>query len=331
MLEGVAAVLEDFGQAVRLTEVVAPTPAPGEVLVRMVAARVGDADRALWRGAVEERLPMVLGREGSGVVEALGSGVARLREGDHVVVVADGAVGASSAHGRWAHTRPLGTYATYVTVPARQVARVDPCLPLRSVAEAGGATLAGYAAVARVESRMRGATVLVLELGEVGQAVLVRALAWSTSRVIAVDRRPDRLAWARSLGAEAIAADVQDVARAVGQVTGGRGADCAFVTGSLGGGDGATDPRALVRTGGMVVAVPRHPDGKRSVADRWQAGADGPGGDLEGLIARFARDRFAVRAFAGAVEDMEDLSDLLGGQGDVGLPAPLLWLSFDMP
>jgi Zn-dependent alcohol dehydrogenase len=313
MLEGVAAVLDGYGQAVRLADVVAQPRGAGEVLVRMVAARVGEADRALWRGTVVEPLPLVLGWEGSGVVEAIGDGVGALRAGDHVVVMADDA--RAGGRGATAHARPLGTYATYVTLPAQQAVRIHPRLPLRVAAEAGGATLAGYGAVARGSPKIIGASVLVLELGDVGQAVLAAALAWSTARVIAVDSRPERLAWANSLGAEAIPAAHAALARALRQATGGTGADCAFVTGARGPAAAAT-VLDLVRTGGTVVAVPQQP-----------VGAD----DLAALIERFARDRFAVRALAGADGDLEDLSELLAGAGEGGVPAPLVRLSFDMP
>src|SRR5262245_11799502 len=61
----------------RLTEVADPVPAAGEVLLRMTCAALNPADRYLAQGEYPARPPMphILGRDGSGVIASLGSGV----------------------------------------------------------------------------------------------------------------------------------------------------------------------------------------------------------------------------------------------------------------
>jgi len=83
-----AVVLRDFGAEPELTELPAPEPGPGEILVRVHAAgmnpfdwKVGDG---ALRGVVDHAFPLVMGSDGAGVVEAVGEGVDTFRPGDRV-------------------------------------------------------------------------------------------------------------------------------------------------------------------------------------------------------------------------------------------------------
>src|SRR3954465_6272016 len=81
-----AAVLEEFGQPLNVTELDLADPGPGEVLVRLVACGVCHTDLYTASGADPTGYaPVVLGHEGAGVVERVGSDVVLLEEGDHVV------------------------------------------------------------------------------------------------------------------------------------------------------------------------------------------------------------------------------------------------------
>src|SRR6476620_6874215 len=62
-------------------------PGPGEVLVRIKAAGLCHSDLSVINGDRPRPMPMVLGHEAAGIVEALGEGVADLAVGDHVVLV----------------------------------------------------------------------------------------------------------------------------------------------------------------------------------------------------------------------------------------------------
>src|SRR6186713_1489637 len=83
-----AAVLEEFGQPLNVTEVDLAEPKAGEVLVRLVACGVCHTDMYTASGADPSGYaPAVLGHEGAGVVEAIGEGVTSLAVGDHVVTL----------------------------------------------------------------------------------------------------------------------------------------------------------------------------------------------------------------------------------------------------
>ncbi|HEY2518100.1 MAG TPA: quinone oxidoreductase [Polyangiaceae bacterium] len=96
-----------------------PTPEPraGEVRVCVEAAGVNFVDVYTRTGLYPSPLPAVLGREGAGVVEALGEGAAELRVGDRVA---------------WAGVS--GSYASHVVAPASALVKVPDAVPLPTAA-----------------------------------------------------------------------------------------------------------------------------------------------------------------------------------------------------
>src|SRR5688572_30902930 len=83
-----AAVLEEFGHPLVVTDVDLAEPKAGEVLVRLVACGVCHTDLYTASGADPSGYaPAVLGHEGGGVVEAVGDGVSSVAPGDHVVTL----------------------------------------------------------------------------------------------------------------------------------------------------------------------------------------------------------------------------------------------------
>ncbi len=94
-------------EVLRYEEVPTPTPGEGQVLVRLVACGLNFIDIYQRRGLYRVELPVTLGQEGAGVVEAVGPGVTELRPGDRV-----------------AYTNVLGAYAEYAVVPAARLVRI---------------------------------------------------------------------------------------------------------------------------------------------------------------------------------------------------------------
>src|SRR5260370_23322070 len=80
-----AAVLPDTGASIEVAEVDLAAPKHGEVLVRIHASGVCHSDLNAVDGTSATRCPAVLGHEGAGVVEAVGSGVS-LKVGQHVAL-----------------------------------------------------------------------------------------------------------------------------------------------------------------------------------------------------------------------------------------------------
>ena len=81
----IAAVIHAKDAPFSLEEVELDEPRPNEVLVRMVATGLCHTDLSVRSGAIPFPLPGVVGHEGAGVVEAVGSAVQRVQPGDHVL------------------------------------------------------------------------------------------------------------------------------------------------------------------------------------------------------------------------------------------------------
>lgn len=190
----------EFGEhaALQLVERPMPKVAPGEVLVRVHAAGVNPVDWKLMTGAldavIESQFPVIPGWDVAGTVVAKGIDAPGFEVGDEVIAY---------ARKDWLHA---GTFAEYVSVPLRALARKPRALTWE---EAGGLPLAGltaYQSLTRLGVTPEGAagqTVLVHGAsGGVGSAAVQIATAFG-ARVIgtASARNHD---WLRSLGAEPV-------------------------------------------------------------------------------------------------------------------------------
>ena len=80
-----AAVLRELGNDFEIAEMDLDPPKTGEVLMRWVAVGLCHSDEHLQTGDIPVRYPIVGGHEGAGIVEEVGTGVTRLKPGDHVV------------------------------------------------------------------------------------------------------------------------------------------------------------------------------------------------------------------------------------------------------
>ena len=80
-----AAVVYEPGKRIEIEELDLDKPQSGEVLIRYTYAGLCHSDIHVAHGDLEARMPMVLGHEGAGIIEEVGPGVTRVKEGDHVV------------------------------------------------------------------------------------------------------------------------------------------------------------------------------------------------------------------------------------------------------
>ncbi|MBJ7447476.1 MAG: zinc-dependent alcohol dehydrogenase family protein [Brevundimonas sp.] len=260
--------------------------APGrdEVLVAIKAAGLCHSDLSVINGDRPRPLPMALGHEAAGVVEALGEGVTDLAIGDHVVMVFMPSCGHCHpcAEGRPALCEPgaaangkgellgggrrlhddqtalnhhLGcsAFAERAVVSRRSLVKIDTALPFEQAALFGCAVLTGVGAVVNTAGVRAGQSVAVVGLGGVGLASVLGALASGASPVVAVDLSEDKLALARSLGAvQTVNAADTDAVEQVRALTHG-GADYVFeMAGSVRALDSAW---RMTRRGGTTVTA----------------------------------------------------------------------------
>ncbi len=220
-----------------------PAPGPGELLLDVVAAGVNRADLLQRAGSYPPPpgAPDWPGLEVSGVVAALGDGVAGPQEGGWAV------------GDRVAARLPGGGYASRVCVPAGHVLPVPDGTDLVDAAGLPEAVCTAWSNLVDVGRLRAGEQVLVHGgSGGVG-SVAVQIAAALGARVLTTAGGPERAERCRALGA-AVAMDhrAQDLADAVREATGGRGVD--VVLDVLGAGGLAANLASLA-TGGRLVVI----------------------------------------------------------------------------
>jgi len=263
-----AAVVETGGAEFTLSEVELTDPQPDEIRVRLVAAGLCHTDLGVASGALPFPLPGVLGHEGAGIVEAVGTDVSTVDVGDHVLLsftscgscgnCRDGhpaycvtwlplnLIGGARADGTspvsrggeaiGGHFFGQSSFAHHAVVDARSAVKVDPDAPLDVLAPLGCGVQTGVGAVWNVLNPRPGQTVLITGAGAVGLSAVMAAALTPASKVIVVDRVPARLDLARELGATHVinAAEV-DTAEELTKITAGAGVDGAVeTTGNVG-------------------------------------------------------------------------------------------------
>lgn len=211
------------------------SPGPGELLVRIEIAGVCHSDLSVVNGSRPRPLPMLLGHEAAGIVEAIGGGVEDVEVGQRVVTTflprcddcracasggrapcingsASNAAGTLLRGGSRLHldgaeiSHHLGVsgFATHAVVDRRSVVTVDHGVPARIAAMMGCAVLTGGGAVINSGQLLSGETLLVLGLGGVGMSAILTGLAYNDVRVIGVDARTEKLESARKFGAHEV-------------------------------------------------------------------------------------------------------------------------------
>ena len=80
-----AAIMHESGSPLVIEEVEIDAPGPGEVLVRVQASGLCHSDLHVLQGKLSNPVPVILGHEAAGVVEAVGEGVDYVSPGDRVV------------------------------------------------------------------------------------------------------------------------------------------------------------------------------------------------------------------------------------------------------
>jgi aryl-alcohol dehydrogenase len=245
-----AAVVESGGAPFTLSDVVLDAPGPHEALVRMAATGLCHTDLGVASGGLPFPLPGVLGHEGAGVVEAVGPAVTGIVPGDHVLLSFTSCgdcrncatwlplnlLGGSRADGTSTISRggeALGghffgqsSFAELALADERSLVKVDPDVPLESIAPLGCGVQTGVGAVWNVLKPETGGTVVVLGAGAVGLSAVMAAALTPATRIVAVDRVAERLTLARELGAtHTVDTSATHLAPALAEITGGQGAD----------------------------------------------------------------------------------------------------------
>jgi S-(hydroxymethyl)glutathione dehydrogenase/alcohol dehydrogenase len=247
-----AAILTESGAALRVGDIELAEPGPGQVRVRIAATGVCHSDLSLARGTLRQLVPAVLGHESAGTVVSVGDGVTSTSPGARVVLCWAPPCGTCwfcaqgepwlCEHSSDAAAAPYATYdgqdiypglstagfAEETVVSERAVLPVPDGVPLEHAALVGCAVMTGVGAVLNTAKVRPGQSVLVIGLGGVGLSVVQGARLAGAGTIIAVDRSPEKLALAESMGATQVLEAGGELAKQVRSLTERRGADHAF-------------------------------------------------------------------------------------------------------
>jgi aryl-alcohol dehydrogenase len=257
-----AAVVPGTGEPLTIQQLQLDDPRPDEVRVRMVATGVCHTDAIVRDGIYPTPLPAVLGHEGAGIVEAVGSAVTTVAPGDHVVLSAaycghcrkcraglvaycenlmaqdfggtrgDGSTSLSNDQGPVSsHFFGQSSFATYANVVETSVIKVSPEAPLATLAPLGCGLQTGAGAVLNELRPEAGSSLVVFGVGAVGSAAIMAARVAGCTTIIGVDLHDSRLELAEEIGAtHTVNPATTDVAAEIAKITGGDGIDYALDT-----------------------------------------------------------------------------------------------------
>lgn len=249
-----------------LTQAVLDPPRDDEVLVRVVASGLCHTDLVVRDQVYPVPMPVVLGHEGSGVVEAVGPAVEKVAPGDHAAVSflpcgrcrpcldgspascanfndmnfagrrSDGSHALRLADGdETLHDRFFGqsSFGTYAIANERNVVKVRSDAPLELLGPLGCGIQTGAGTVLRALKVHAGASFAVMGAGAVGLSAVMAARVAGAATIVAVDVVPSRLELAAELGAtHVINGSEKDAVAEIRSIT-GEGADFALDTTGL--------------------------------------------------------------------------------------------------
>ncbi|HVL57141.1 MAG TPA: Zn-dependent alcohol dehydrogenase [Burkholderiaceae bacterium] len=254
-----AAVLHRVDTPLQIETVELDRLGPGDVLIRNHASGLCHTDLEVIQGSLAYPMPIVLGHEGAGIVEAVGDAVTCVKPGDAVVAswnphcghcfycerdlpilcepftrhqpaghLLDGQSRLSIAGRKLHHFSVVSSHAEYSVVPESGAIVVPPEIPLDRACLIGCGVMTGVGAVSRKARIEAGSLVAVVGCGAVGLNAIQGARIERAQRIIAIDTDPQRLALGRRFGAtDTVVADERAI-DAVRSLTAGRGADAVF-------------------------------------------------------------------------------------------------------
>jgi S-(hydroxymethyl)glutathione dehydrogenase/alcohol dehydrogenase len=279
-----AAVLEAAGQPIAIRDdIEIEDPGPGRVRVGISHCGLCHSDLSIADGVFPSPVPVVLGHEAAGVVDAVGPNVKGLAPGDSVVLTpappcgscywcvrgepaicvdtigiqtntfADGATGLSRAGEIVYRGLNVAAFAEYAVIQESGAVKIPADVPREVACVIGCAVQTGVGAVLNTAGVEEGATVLVMGLGGIGLSAVQGARVAGAARIIASDPVPERRAAAKRFGAtdllDPASDDVVARTREITQV----GVDYAFET--AGQAKLVEAGIAAARNGGSIVCV----------------------------------------------------------------------------
>ncbi|MCX7037195.1 MAG: S-(hydroxymethyl)glutathione dehydrogenase/class III alcohol dehydrogenase [Proteobacteria bacterium] len=227
-----AALAVGAGKPLEIHEVNLAGPAPGEVLVEIMATGICHTDYYTLSGKDSEGVfPSILGHEGAGIVREIGAGVTSVKPGDHVIplytpecrgcktclsrksnlctairstqgkgLMPDGTSRFSLGKETIYHYMGCSTFSNFTVLPEIAVAKIRKDAPFDKVCYIGCGVTTGIGAVLYTAKVEPGTNVVVFGLGGIGLNVIQGAKMVGADKIIGVDINPAKRAMAEAFG-----------------------------------------------------------------------------------------------------------------------------------
>lgn len=250
-----AAVVNGVGEDYQIEDLELAEMRPDEIIVKIVASGMCMSDETIRKGGTSVSMPVVLGHEGSGIVEKVGEAVKTFKPGDQVVMsyaycghCPSCRTGRPAVCDDWmklnflgvrddgSHTlhkengTPVGnfygqsSFATHALVHESNLIKVGKDADLRLIGPLGCGFLTGSGTVINGLKPEAGSSIAVFGTGAVGLAAMMAAKIEGCSNIIAVDIHDSRLEIARELGAtHTINSKEEDPVEKIREITNGVG------------------------------------------------------------------------------------------------------------
>jgi S-(hydroxymethyl)glutathione dehydrogenase/alcohol dehydrogenase len=281
-----AAVFYEYNAPLKIEEIDIDKPKRGEVLVKVAASGVCHSDLSVMNGTLPfPPPPAVLGHEGAGIVEGVGSDVTAVKPGDHVILswrpscgkcgycvtgrpqlcqtigmallqgyLPDGTSRLHKGDTEIKHFTGVSSFAEYAVVPEAGIVKIRTDVPLEAAALVGCGVMTGVGAVINTAKVEPGSSVAVIGCGGVGLNVVQGAVLAGAEKIIAIDLNPRKLELAKQFGATHFVNPKEgDPVTQVLGLTDGLGVDYAFEV--IGRADTAVQAYNSIRPGGTAVVV----------------------------------------------------------------------------
>jgi S-(hydroxymethyl)glutathione dehydrogenase/alcohol dehydrogenase len=273
-----AAVLHEVNQPLAIEEVQHAKPKRREVLIRTAFAGLCHSDLHFMEGLYPMPLPVVLGHEAAGVVEAVGADVTYVKPGDHVITCLSVFCGHTNlCDNTEVKLLPgmarrltlnkkvlnqafnLSAFAEHMLVHEHAIVKIREDIPLDRAALVGCGVMTGVGAVFHAAKVEPGSTVVVIGCGGIGLSAVNGAALAGAERIIAIDTVASKLQLAKKMGAtDTINASNADPVEMVKEMTGG-GVPYSFE--AIGTKKTAEQSFAMLRPGGVATIIGMIPFG----------------------------------------------------------------------
>ncbi|NMO00646.1 Zn-dependent alcohol dehydrogenase [Gordonia sp. TBRC 11910] len=285
MITTQAAVLNAVNEPLVLTDIVVDDPEPSEVRVAVTNVGLCHSDLHYMTGTVHSDLPVVVGHEVAGIVEAIGTAVTDFKPGDRVVGALTPSCGRcrncaaghptqctrvgqlrqrrrpafSFADGRPIHRLgDVGAFSRHILMRENSLVTMPDDVGLHVGCLLSCCVITGVGAVFRGAQVRPGSTVAVIGCGGVGSAIIQGARLAGASAIVAVDLDDARLTAAKTYGATHVVNGAFDVPAEIRALL-GDGVDYAFE--AVGSARTAATAFASLRATGTACLVGIAPDG----------------------------------------------------------------------